>query len=203
MKYLKLVLVLIVMSLPITSFAQGVYFGGSFANTDFDSNLEAVDGSADDSDSGYKILIGNRFTPNVAGEIGFVQFGKTSFTGDSFIVDPFIFFVSPTLTLEAEIEALTFSGVFSTNLVGDVSVFGRLGMALWDAEFTASTSLGSASESHDGTDIFFGLGIQTMVNENLGLRLEYEIYNLDPTDTVFNSKIDQINMLSIGAVFHF
>jgi hypothetical protein len=66
----------------------------------------------------------------------------------------------------------------------------RVGVISWDAELSAS-GLGSFGDS--GTDLTYGIGAQFRI-WSLGLRGEYEVFDLDGTD---------VDMFSVGFTWTF
>lgn len=151
--------------------ANGFYAGGSVGNarlglSSSDSNID-ISGS----DIGYKVFGGFKFT-FLAVEGGYVNFGQID--GDNENV---------------KVSGLSAFGMLSTGL-GPVSLFGKVGGFIWDSDVRSATE----SYSEDGFDPALGLGAAFNMG-NLGLRAEYEYFNI--------SEFDDVSMFSVGAVFRF
>jgi opacity protein-like surface antigen len=70
--------------------------------------------------------------------------------------------------------------------VGDkFSVYGKLGFAMWEVE--------GFGEKFDGTDLTYAIGLQYDLSRNLGLRAQWQRYDVE-TDA---------DVLSIGLVYRF
>lgn len=70
-------------------------------------------------------------------------------------------------------------------------VFGKAGYSLWDADISASVG---GAVSDDGNDLAYGVGAGYSFGK-IGVRLEYEMFDLPEVDTV--------SMASIGVDFRF
>jgi OOP family OmpA-OmpF porin len=80
-------------------------------------------------------------------------------------------------------------GIAKMPLGNKFSVFGKLGFAMWEAE---ADVLGLTFKD-DGTDLTFGAGVQYDVSRNLGLRAQWQRYDVD----------SDADLLSIGLVYQF
>ncbi len=173
----------------------GFYLGGSVGQSQVevvgDTTIpEIPEFSFDENDTAWKIFGGynwNLPVLNVAVEGGYVNFGKPSQT---FVID------SIPVNLDIEPTGLNAWGIVGID-VGPVDLFGKLGLVFWDADFTASVpSIPGASDtdSDDGNDIAYGIGGRLNLGK-LGLRLEYEIYDIEDSEDV--------SMWSLGAEWRF
>ncbi|WP_280547712.1 outer membrane beta-barrel protein [Halomonas sp. 11-S5] len=153
---------------------EGPYLGAGIGHATLDDDgLDVLDRrgfNTDDSDTGYKLFVGYQFNPNFAVEAGYVDFGETSATGNQ----------GGTISLGVE--------AFSAALVGKLpiqngfSVHGKLGLAAWEEDPSGSAvnngSYYSLGSGEDGTDPFYGLGAEYVVNQVM-LRAEYEYFDLN------------------------
>lgn len=102
-----------------------------------------------DTDSGensWKVYGGYQFTPTWGVELGYTDLGK--YRG-------------------AEVESWSLAGTATLPLADRWSLFGKLGLARNNAEFVGAEQKSST---------LVGVGVGYTLNQNLGLRLEYEDY---------------------------
>ncbi|MBZ2169504.1 MULTISPECIES: outer membrane beta-barrel protein [Marinobacter] len=166
-----------------TAFAgsdSGFYVGASVGQANLELNESDPDfGSIDfdDDDTGYKIFGGYNFglipLVDLAVEGAYVDFG--SFGGSAGPVNA-----------DLDVTAWTGAGLAGIKL-GPVGIFGKVGAALWDSEF--SGGLGD----DDGTDPLYGIGARFTLF-SLQVRAEWERYDLDNAD---------IDYFSVGGAFTF
>lgn len=182
----------------------GLYVGGNFGFTRSDSGtferdvrndllasgFSTADVSADESDTGFKLIVGYQVNPNVALEAYYANLGKYSFRVNT---------TGPTVTGGGDFEITGFGLDVLAMLPFNRSVsgFARVGFFRWDVEgrVFATGPGGSASDSleDDGSDVKFGLGVQWALSPNLSIRGEFEYYNFD----------DKLMMLSAGVLYRF
>jgi len=188
--------------------SEAWYLGGFIGQSNFDVSKSDLDlpasANLDDSDTAFKVIAGYEFNEYFAIEGGYADLGELSFgiseqyseTNWSYNVD-----VNATGELNG----------FLVNLVGKLPLndathlYAKVGAFSWDAKVTATysgvenhydqsyTFNSSESESDDGTDVFYGVGIGYKI-DNFMLRAEFERMDSDGEDT---------DVLSIGATYHF
>ena len=180
-----LVSVLSLGSAPALSQDTGFYAGASFGQTkikDFDCTGTT---SCDDKDTGMSIFGGYQFTKNFAVEGGYTDLGKASQSAGG---------------LSASFEASGFEisavGIFPIN--PQWSVYGKLGMFMWDLD--VKTNFGG-NLSEDGTDLTYGIGVRWSFAKNLAAQLQWQRYK-DIGDDATTGKSD-VDMLSVGLLFRF
>lgn len=121
--------------------------------------------SFDGDDTGYKAIVGYNFgivpLVDLGIEAEYVDFGEPDDNG---------------VTVDG--DALAAFGVAGVNL-GPVGVFGKVGMAAWDAD----ASDGITSISDDGTDLAYGIGARFHI-ASFQIRAEYEMFDIDAADDV-------------------
>lgn len=155
---------------------SGFYAGGSIgmSTIEFDAGGTTVDLDG----TGYKIFGGYRINPNFAAEIAYVDFGEPDDTTSG-------------VNLEADATGFNFAGVGILPL-GRAELFGKIGLLAWDAEISAN---GTKIDDDDGTDLSFGIGGGYLITDNLFIRGEYELFDIDDTD--------EVSLLSVGVDFRF
>ena len=148
-------------SLSSASFASP-YFGVGLGKVDYDLG-------SFDNPTGFQLFIGNRLNENIAIEAGYVNFGDSE---DG---------IPPVWTLSA--DSLRFGGKFIAPLTGGVEIFVQGGLHFWDAEITEE-GFGTIAKD-DGSDLYYGFGGKFGLSRNLGLGLEYTLYNLDEEEASY------------------
>jgi OOP family OmpA-OmpF porin len=119
----------------------------------------------DEDDTGWKILGGYQLNSNFAGEVGYGSlFDKEG----------------------VEVTAFDVVGVGILPINNQFSVYGKLGFVMWEAE-------GPGGDA-DGTDLTYGIGAQYDITPKLGLRLQWQRYDLDD---------EEADALSVGAIYRF
>lgn len=166
-----------------TVFAEGLFdTSGEGAGT-FYAGVSAGKAEADCSgttincdSTGWKLFGGYKVTPNIAVEGGYYSLVNAKED------------VAPNTTAEVTASGLGLAGVASYPVGDNFEVFGKAGAMKWEAEGKLT---GFATQKDEGTDILLGAGATYKINENFGIRGEYENVGGD---------LDA-NMYSIGATF--
>lgn len=144
---------------------QGFYVGGDIGNFSID----------DEDDTAFKILGGYQINRNFAVELAYGNFFDKSVSG-----------------VNVEVTAWELVGVGSFPVGNNLSIFGKLGFAMWDA--TVSTGIPGFSASDDGTDLTFGVGLQYDFTRNLAIRGQWQRYDISSEDA---------DLFSIGMIYKF
>lgn len=148
-------------------FHPGVYLGGSWgAYRINESNL-------DDNDDLLKGFIGAQFTNWFGLEGQWTDFNRLDSGNSSF-----------------EADGGGLAAVFSLPTGGTSALFIKLGQFWWDSD----SVLGGVVGDQDGDDPFGGVGFKLGFNRHVGLRLEYERFD------IANIKLDTA---SVGVQFNF
>lgn len=166
---------------------NGAYFGFGFGKSTYDVGLSEVlwiidDGSIisaslDDSDSSLSFFLGKKINSNIAIEGGYMDLGAVNLDAVSDGTG-FIYFPGP-VNLELETSGLFFNMKVEAVMSAAASLYGKIGLVLWDVDVSLSDSISSASVSDDGSDIFFGVGALFDINENISLYIDYSLYDFD------------------------
>lgn len=153
--------------------AQGLYVGGSAGGSHFKGN--SIGGMATDrSDTGLKVFGGYQFTPNIALEGGYVDFGK---------------FKSSAGQIKA--RGVYLDAVGTVPISGPWSAIGRVGVV--------NARVDNSLVSNDrGTAAKVGAGVQYAIDRNLSVQGEWERYRLDGGGTRSNT-----DLYSIGVKYTF
>ena len=119
-------------------------------------SARADGGDFDGNDSSWKLHVGSSFTEFVGGEIGYVEFDGVTGNG-------------------AEIQA--WAPAITVGVpVGTARFYGKGGVSFADVE-----GQGLADEYSD-EEPFYGVGVSLGLLPGLGLRVEYERYQVGATD---------------------
>lgn len=191
------------------AFAGNWYVMGAVGQSqDKDSNKGRIDASLiaagvtglsstlNDKDTGYKLQLGYRFTPNWAIEGGYVDLGKFKYNAT---------FTGGAANANAKVNGWNIAGVGTLPLNDRFSLFGELGFI--DAKVAIDVNAigpgGTASRSVSSTNwkAHWGFGGTYHVSPSLGIRAGWERFNkLGNTGTTGES---DVNLLSVGVVFGF
>ena len=212
MKVIAIAMASMLAVFPAATPAQelGWYAGGSFGQTrvDIDEAANAADLAAlgfthtsidtDESDTGFKIYVGNRFHRNFAGELSFHQLGEASLSTT-------ITNVGPLTDVKSTIEwdlGFSLTGVAIAPLGDRFSLFGKGGFYWADTKATTDIEgIGSESESDSNTGLIAGFGAMYDASRNIAVRVEWErFFDVGGDHTGGEGDID---FISAGVLFRF
>ena len=160
------------MLLLAASLAQaGPYMGFKFGTLDYDLPY------FDDATT-FEIMLGNRFNENFAIEASYIDLGESE---DG---------IPPVWTISGSSLGLGMR-VFAP-VTDQVELTGRIGIHSWELQLDED-GYGTLFED-DGTDLFYGFGVNFGLTPNLGLGAHYTIYDLDEED---------VTSLSFDMMFRF
>lgn len=175
------------------------FIGFGYGTTSVDTGITPVTASLDEDDTGFKFFGGHQINNNIIIEGFYANLGEATLSGnagDTFIIDGALLqFLVNNASLSAEGTALGVSALVGGNVSDSFSIFGKLGLAKWDLDLTASgTGVGTSSTSEDGTDIFFGLVASYRFNKDWSIRGDFDKYK-------FGGDVDtDVDMLSVNIV---
>ena len=177
------------MMLAVSHASAQAYVGGSVGQSDIDDEITTgliTAGSVDGKDSAFKIFGGYMFNRHFGIEGAYVDLGEVSYSGD--------FFGTPVTGGKVEFTGFNVSALGSYPINEQFSVFGKIGLFLWDAEANDTTGGAPFSAKQDGTDLSFGVGVGYQFTRNLGARAEWEMFKTDDADAT---------LLSVGLLWRF
>ena len=171
MKRLLLAMVLCCFVVVPAAHAGKFYVGGSAG-----SSSAAIDGTGNTRINfdavGYKAFVGYGILRYLAVEAGYTDFGSPSES-----------FGTASFDLDMNVGALWAIGILPAT--PKLSLYGRLGYSMWDAELTTQIPPDDPTTSKsDGNDLAYGFGIAYNITRRLGLQLEWEKYELERDDEV-------------------
>lgn len=172
---------LLIGALMITpaAFAAGRYVGGSIGYASVD---DPVNFGGTESDLGFKIFGGHRFNDHLALEGFYANFGKPESTVGA-------------NTLSFEIFGVGVEAVGIVPVSENVELFGKLGLIVWDEDFQDN---GATTFSDSGAGLTYAIGGAYLLNEQLAIRGEYELYAIK--DAV--GDLD-VSLFSVGVQYNF
>ena len=147
--------------------------------------------SCDDTDTGYRIFGGYQINKNFAVEVGYADLGKGSASGPT---------GGGTATAEWKATTWDFMAVGILPINEQFSVLGKLGFTSWSADLNVSGAV-SGSESANGTDTAYALGVQYDFSNQFGVRGEWMTYSSIGDDATTGQS--DVEIVGISALFRF
>ena len=165
------------------------YVGASIGQSDVDDEITTgliTSGSVDGKDTAFKIFGGFMFNRHFGIEGAYVDLGEVSYSGS--------FGGTPVTGGKVEVSGVNISALGAFPVNEQFSIFGKIGLFIWDAEASDVTGGVPFSAKIDGTDVSFGVGASYSFTRNLALRAEWEMFKTDDADAT---------LLSAGVVWKF
>jgi OOP family OmpA-OmpF porin len=175
--------------LAATQASAQAFVGASIGQSDVDEDITAgliTSGSVDSKDNAIKVFGGYMFNRHFGVEGAYVDLGEVSYSGS--------FGSAAVNGGKVETTGFNVAALGSYPVTEEFSVFGKIGLFIWEAEASDTTGGVPFSEKTDGTDISFGLGLNYQFTRNLGVRAEWERFKLDEADA---------DLISVGIVWRF
>lgn len=173
---------------------NGIYVGAGIGNASIEQRKDFVDDidttrvEFDSDDMGYKLLIGVRPLDWLGVEGTYTNFGNQEDTLRRTLAS-----TGTTVSQDGEFQGYGLSGFLVGYVpIGPVDLFGKAGLVSWDTKTKVTDE--ATWLRNDGNDLAYGVGVQFRLL-SLGLRAEYEIFDLDG--------IEDANFLSIGVTYTF
>jgi OmpA-OmpF porin, OOP family len=163
---------------------SGVYIGGSIGQMDAGGDCDPGF-SCDFKDTAWKIFGGYKFSPYLAVEGTYGDWGEISISGSAAGVP---------IRVTGDIWSLGVAAVGMLPLGGGgFSLFGKLGLLYTESKAsTTAPGFAFADQSRDETELHFGFGALFNITPNLGLRGEWE-----------RLEDSEVDIISIGLQFRF
>jgi len=176
-------------ALSAAAFAQNIYVGGAVGQARYDFDCSGSS-SCDKNDTGAKVFGGYKFTPNIAVEASYANFGKAKFG----VPVPGFGVVNGDLKGEGFGAGVAFFAPFGN----DFSGVARLGVASNKFKLSASGFGASASQSETNTEATYGLGVSYNLTKQVSIDLAW-----DGTRGKFQGDTVKVNMFTLGATYSF
>lgn len=156
---------------------DGLSLGASYGYVNIEDSDQGF--SFDAADTGYKFFGSYMFKNGFGIEGGYIDFGAPD---DSLLGQ----------TAKIDAEAWSLYGVGALGLSDSFDLFAKAGVVSWEADSLIDGVLVGAD---DGEDLALGIGARFNSGGALGLRAEFEWFDIDDADAVW--------MASVGIEFRF
>lgn len=171
-----------------------------------DDAFVATGTTLDKTDTGGKFYLGRRFNRFLAAELGYVDLGKASFN-TTIISAPPGTTPAPPFGIHATASATGFfaAGLLHLPLTDRFSLFGKLGVLRWEAEFSeriVGTDITRVSRSERHTDAAYGVGVQFQFTRLIGARVELERFQ-DVGRGIGGREGRDVDFVSAGVLLQF
>lgn len=157
----------------------GIYIGAAYGVASLDGE------NFDDDTQVLKAFLGGKFNDYIGAEVAASDFGEAEGSG-----------------YESELTGYSAALVGYLPLGERFDLFAKVGNLWWKNDFTV---LGF-SDDVTGDELFFGLGAQLNFGEYVGLRIEWERYEVDLSSDEIGIDLDttyDVDVASLGVVFSF
>ena len=166
-----------------TVFAQGKYYlSYEVSDNKWDTGVTVVSGATlDEDDTGYAILGGIHLNDNLDLEFGYKDFGEAYIVGavgDTFRLDGTLRAFTSSVALAVEGEAYLIGLKPKYDLTENISIFGKIGVSMWDTTYHLAIGTASGSVDDDGTDFYYGAGVSASF-AGLDIGLAHSMYEFD------------------------
>ena len=169
--------------------SEQIYVGIDYLRNKIDTGITNISSNLDEKDNGYSLYTGFSVIENVDLEVSYNNFGEASLSGVSgnqFKIDGTTYEFTATATLSVKATSIGVAAKPKLQLSDGVIIYGKLGVHQWDSEFKVSSTDTSATLDDDGSDVYYGAGLEVAISNFKG-RIGYSLYDLDGDD------IDSIN----------
>lgn len=169
------------------AFAQG-YVGLGVGSTKISDSCEGTI-TCDTTDTGFKVFGGYKFTPNVAGELTYLNFGKAKATANTQV---------GIVSAELKPTAVAIGVALVGDLAPNVPAAARLGVARVKVDVSGSAGPFSVADNETSTQPHLGLAVGYAFSKSLSLDAAY-----DYSRAKYGDSTDDVHLLSIGLTFSF
>ncbi len=162
------------------------YLGGGIGNSelkddDLSDEFDSLD--LDDDDNGFKVFLGYNLTRRLSVEAAYVDLGDFPFEGT----------ISGSQSSGGEeIDGISLTPLVRMPVLPYLDLFAKGGLFTWDIE--RSTDAVADLSSENSTDFTYGAGVDLNLWRPIGVRGEWERYEMDDVE---------VNMLSLDLMYHF
>ena len=176
--------------------SEEMYIGIDYLNNEIDTGVTNIDSTLDEKDSGYSIYAGLPMSDTMDIEVSYNDFGEASLSGVSgnqFSLDGTTYEFNTTATLAVKATSIGFAAKPKMEIADGVTLYGKLGIHMWDSKLSIASTTVTASADEDGTDVFYGAGVEVSL-ANLKGRIGYSLYDMDGED---------VTSLNVGLIYNF
>lgn len=155
---------------------EGLYLSAAVGSTDLE---QSTDFPIDDNATAFRFGVGFGLANDIALEASYLNLGE--FTGNTGF---------NSIGIDGEVEGAAISAVFALPLSDTWSATARAGFMAWESRLSTP----GFREKRDGTDPFYGLGLEAGFSERFAITGEWQRYELDDAEA---------DVLFVGARFRF
>jgi OmpA-OmpF porin, OOP family len=180
------------------------YVGASAGRSDIGNEIVfpglITSGTADGKNTGYKIFGGYEFNPYFGVEISLVDLGKLKYSGS--------YLGAPVTGGRVEVVGLNGSAVGIVPVSESFSLFGKLGIFAWEADWSDVTGAVPNKAQDNGADLSIGIGFNINFTKNLSWRVELERFKAGGGEDYSSGSSNRTNsanidVVSFGLIFKF
>jgi hypothetical protein len=171
--------------MPTFAYTQAKYYvGAEYTKNKIDTGISNVSSRLDEEDNGYSIFFGSPINKDFDIEVSYNNFGEASLsgvTGNQFRYGGTLFEFTGAGTIKAEATSFGIAVKPKLNINKNFDLVATLGAHRWESDLTASSTSGKATETDEGIDLFYGVGLKGNF-DTFSVGLNYNIYKLDSED---------------------
>ena len=176
--------------------SEEVYVGIDYLNNKIDTGVTNISSKLDEEDSGYSLHAGVPLSEEMDIEVSYNDFGEASLSGVSgnqFKIGADTYQFTATGTIAVKATSIGFAAKPKMEITDGVTLYGKLGIHMWDSEFSVTSTSSNTTLDEDGADVFYGAGVEVSL-ANLKSRIGYSLYDMDG---------DDVTSLNVGLVYNF
>ena len=178
-------LIISLIAMPTFAYTQAKYYvGAEYTKNKIDTGISNVSSRLDEEDNGYSIFFGSPINKDFDIEVSYNNFGEASLsgvTGNQFRYGGTLFEFTGAGTIKAEATSFGIAVKPKLNINKNFDLVATLGAHRWESDLTASSTSGKATETDEGIDLFYGVGLKGNF-DTFSVGLNYNIYKLDSED---------------------
>jgi len=155
--------------------SEEMYIGIDYLNNKIDTGITNISSKLDDEDSGYSVYAGMPMSEEMDLEISYNDFGEASLSGVSgnqFKIGADTYEFNATASLAVKATSIGFAAKPKMEIADGVTLYGKLGVHMWDSKLSITSTTATANADEDGTDVFYGAGVEVSL-ANLKGRIGY------------------------------
>ena len=187
-------LVILLFTFSLISFqsvkSEEFYIGIDYLNNEIETGVTNINSTLDEKDNGYSLYAGMPISDTMDIEVSYNDFGEASLTGldgQQFIYEGTTYEWLVDASLAVKASSIGVAAKQKYELSEGVMLYGKLGVHQWDSELSIASTTATASADEDGTDVFYGVGLEVNLAKLKG-RVGYSMYDLD------GEEVDSINV---------
>jgi hypothetical protein len=178
-------LMISLIAMPTFAYSQAKYYvGAEYTKNKIDTGISNISSILDEEDNGYSIFFGSPINKDFDVEVSYNNFGEASLSGvngNQFRYGGTTYVFTGAGTIKAEATSFGVAVKPKLNINKNFDLVATLGAHRWESDLTASSTSGKATETDEGIDLFYGVGLKGNF-DTFSVGLNYNIYKLDSED---------------------